>query len=217
MNLLGLREIGKLTVTKSALSTLIVIIPMIVGFFTYLPFEIELIAVIITSVLNIILVSREFKQPTVDFDGMLELWVNSLWHDNQLHHYRSNIMILDGKWYEKSKSKQLRIKYRYHMAGYVDRDFCIKQNQGCAGRAFTSKKPHWVDLTVPDAHGTYGIDAGEVWDNMKSVLSVPIILKGKALGTLNIDSDLEINKSGLNQEKIYTVTQAYADLIAVLL
>ena len=122
-----------------------------------------------------------------------------------------------SKWYEISKPKELQIKYRYNMAGHVDRDFCVKQSEGCAGRAFTRKMPQWVDLTVPDAHGAFGIDTSKVWTNMKSLLSVPIILNDKVLGTLNIDSDLKIDKSRFNQEKIYTVTQAYADLIAVLL
>ena len=54
MNLSKLKEIAKLTVTKSALSTLIVITPMILSFYTKLPFETWVIAVGVTAVLNII-------------------------------------------------------------------------------------------------------------------------------------------------------------------
>jgi hypothetical protein len=213
---LGLRDIINLAVTKSALSTLIVIITMVIGFFASLPVEIEIAAVIATAILNVILVSKEYKQPTVNFDSMLELLVKSLWENEKTHLYRSNIMLLDGHWYSR-KPKKLRIKYRYNMVGCVDRDFCLEQSQGCAGRAFTTKNPYWVDVSIPEAHEKYYVDSGKVWCNMKSVLSVPIILEGKTLGTLNIDSTLDLNASGFNQEKIYTVTQAYADLVALLI
>jgi site-specific DNA-methyltransferase (adenine-specific) len=52
---------------------------------------------------------------------------------------------------------------------------------------------------------------------MKSVMSVPIFEESKPIGVLNIDSDLDLATSKLNEEKAYINASAYSDMIASLL
>lgn len=49
---------------------------------------------------------------------------------------------------------------------------------------------------------------------MKSVMSVPIFEDNETVGVLNIDSDLDLAASGLDEEKVYNIASAYSDLIA---
>ena len=206
---LGLRRILKLS-TKTALSTLILIIPLALGLWENLDFVYKILLILVTGVLNIVFVYYDYKQPTWEIRNLLELMVRSLWGPNQASHFRSNIMVQDHK------TKKLCIKDHYNMMGAIDRAFTVDPNQGCAGRAFSTQRPFWVDVTK-STHEKYLIDSGQVWASMKSVMSVPIVLQGKNMGVLNIDSDLDINTSKLNQEKVYSTAMAYSDIIARLL
>lgn len=207
---LKVRRISRLSTIRSALSTLILIIPLILGFWETLELQYKILLILLTGVLNFVFIFYEYKQPTLEVGSLLELMVKSLWGPSQSAHFRSNVMVQD------TKTKKLHINHSYNMMGHVDRDFKLDINQGCAGRAFSMNKPFWVNITE-STHEKYLVDSGQVWSNMKSVMSVPVSLQGKVVGVLNIDSDLELNASELNQEKVYSTAIAYSDIIARLL
>ena len=207
---LGIKRIIKLSGIKSVLSTLILIIPLALGLWENLGLTYKAMLIFITGMLNLVFVYYDYKQPTWDIRSMLELMVKSLWGPDQASHFRGNVMVQDPK------TKKLHIKYSYNMMGAVDRDFTLDPDHGCAGRAFSTNQPYWVDITK-SAHEKYFVDSGQVWSNMKSVMSVPISSGGKIVGVLSIDSDLDLNTSKLNEEKAYTIAMAYSDIVARLL
>lgn len=103
------------------------------------------------------------------------------------------------------------------MMGAHDRDIVLEPNQGCAGNCYSTAQPFWVNITEMDIHKKYSVDPQKVWANMKSVMSVPIFENSETIGVLNIDSDLDLATSKLNEEKVYIIASAYSDLIGSLL
>jgi putative methionine-R-sulfoxide reductase with GAF domain len=102
------------------------------------------------------------------------------------------------------------------MMGAVDRQFCIKLDQGCAGRAFESKREMVVDLTEK-AHEDFNIDSRDVWSEMKSILSVPIFEDEehtKVKGVLNVDSDLIVANTKFFDTTVIRVVRIYSDWIS---
>jgi hypothetical protein len=197
---------------RSALSTLIVIIPLVIGLWDNLSVYLKASLVLATAILNAIFVYYDFKSPTWEIWKMLELMVKSLWGPNDgPAHFRSNVMMYG------QKANRLRIKHSYNMMGARDRDISLEPNQGCAGNCYSTGEPFWVDITEADTHRTYSVDPHKVSQNMKSVMSVPIFENGKTVGVLNIDSDLDLATSKLNEEKAYIIASAYSDLVASLL
>lgn len=170
----------------------------------------KILLILLTGTLNFVFIFYDYRQPTWEIESILELMVRSLWGPSQASHFRSNVMV------QNSKTKKLHIKHSFNMMGAVDRDFTLAPAQGCAGRAFSTHQPFWVDITK-STHEKYFIDSGQVWSSMKSVMSVPISFEGKTVGVLNIDSDLDLDVSELNQEKVYSTALAYSDMIARLL
>jgi transcriptional regulator with GAF, ATPase, and Fis domain len=201
----------KISSVKSALSTLILIIPLALGLWESLGILYKALLIIMTALLNFIFVYYDYKRPAWKIENLLELMVKSLWGADQSSHFRSNIMIYD------SKTKKLKIEHSYNMMGAVDRNLELELDRGCAGKAFTDKNTFWVDLTQA-AHEKYLIDPQKVWSSMKSVMSIPIFLDDEVIGVLNIDSDLELNKVFLldnrGDNKVLNIASAYSDLIA---
>lgn len=168
--------------------------------------------VIATALLNAVFVYCDYKKPAWEIEKMLELMVKSLWGTSDgPAHFRSNVMT----YY--SKANKLRIRNSYNMMGARDRDIVLEPNQGCAGNCYSRAQPFWVDITEADIHREYSIDPQEVWENMKSVMSVPIFEDSKVIGVLNIDSDLDLATSKLDEEKVYSIASAYSDLMGGLL
>lgn len=197
---------------KPALSTLILILPIVLGSWDNLDIYIKAGLVTATAILNIIFVYYDYKKPAWKIEKVLELMVKSLWGPSVgSAHFRSNVMIFD------SKANKLRIKHSYNMMGYRDRNIVLEPNQGCAGNCFSTGEPFWVDITKIDIHKKYSIDPQKVWANMKSVMSVPISEDSKIVGVLNIDSNLDLVTSKLNEEKVYIIASAYSELIESLL
>lgn len=143
----------------------------------------------------------------MNINELLELMVISLWGSKDTSHYRTNVMLYDDK------TKKLKIKHDYNMLGKVDRAIELLSNQGCAGKAYTLDRETWVDLTVA-THESFGLDTNDVWKDMKSVVSVPIRIDCKIVGVLNIDSDFELSKSELDDDKVLNAARAYSDMIA---
>lgn len=131
----------------------------------------------------------------------------SLWMKKR-EHFRANVMI------DNPKKKILTINYSSaNMMGAVDRNFCIKYNQGCTGEAFTKKKVTVVDLKQK-SHKDYQINPSNVWSEMKSILSVPIFEDGnpsKVIGVLNIDSDLDVASTRFLDTNVINVVNTYSD------
>jgi hypothetical protein len=197
---------------KSALSTLILIIPIVLGFWNNLDIYPKAGFVTATALLNVVFVYYDYKKPGWEIEKMLELMVKSLWGTSDgPAHFRSNVMIYD------SKANKLRVKHSYNMMGARDRDIVLEPNQGCAGSCYSSGEPFWVDITEMDTHKIYSIDPQKVWQDMKSVMSVPIFEGRKTIGVLNIDSNLDLATSKLDEEKVYSIASGYSDLIASLL
>ena len=197
---------------KSALSTLILIVPIVLGFWDNIDIYVKAGFVMVTALLNVIFVYYDYKKPAWKIEKMLELMVKSLWGTSDgPAHFRSNVMMYD------SKVNKLRIKTSYNMMGARDRDIVLEPNQGCAGNCYSTGQPFWVDITAMDIHKKYSIDPQKVWANMKSVMSVPIFEDSKPIGVLNIDSDLDLATSKLDEEKAYINASAYSNMIASLL
>lgn len=193
---------------KSALSTLILIVPIVLGFWNNLDSYLKAVFVIVIASFNVIFVYYDYKKPAWKIEKMLELMIKSLWGTDQASHFRSNVMIFE------SKTSKLQIKHSYNMMGMIDRNLALQAGNGCAGKAFKDENAFWVDLTQA-THESYLVDSKRVWSDMKSVMSVPINLDGKVIGVLNIDSSLELKSVFLdNEEKVLNVARAYSDLVA---
>lgn len=204
---MNVRRILRLSATRSALSTLLLIIPIVIGVWESLDIIYKAGLVALLGIVNFYFVYYEYKQPNFEIEKMLELMVKSLWGPENSSHFRSNVMMFNPK------TEKLQIKYQYNMMGAVDRDFKLAPDQGCAGRAFSRKKPFWVDI-LESTHEKYFVDSGQVWSSMKSVMSVPIFLQKDTIGVLNIDSDLDMNTSKFDQENVYILVNAYSEMIA---
>lgn len=207
---MNLGRILKLSATRYALSTLLLIIPIVIGVWESLDLIYQAGIISVLGILNFCFVYYEYKQPSLEIEDILELMVKSLWGPENSSHFRSNVMLYNPK------SRKLQIKYRYNMMGAVDRDFQLAVGRGCAGRAFSEKMPFWVDI-LKSSHEKYYVDSGKVWKSMKTVMSVPIYLQEDPAGVLNVDSDLDMNTSKFNDENVYIIVNAYSDMIARLL
>lgn len=198
----------KLPGVKSALSTLLVLLPVVTGFWENWATIYKILLVVVFALVNFIFVYIDSKQPSWKINDMLELMITSLW-GKEAHHFRSNVMILN------SKTNKFHIQHSCHMQGAIDRKLSLGLNEGCAGRAFSTNEPFVVDLTKA-THAQYGIDATRVWNSMKSVMSVPICDDEHGehvIGVLNIDSDLDNDTVNFFEDKVLNTVNAYADLI----
>lgn len=194
---------------KSAISTLILIIPLSLGLWENLDIIYKVLLVSIIGILNIIFVYYDYKRPKWNIEDMLRLMNLSLWGQDSSH-FRSNVMLYN------SKTKKLHMKYRCNMMGAKDRNLILEPNQGCAGQTFTNNTPYVVDLTQA-THGQYSIDKNKVWSSMKSVMSVPICDDEdhlNVIGVLNIDSDLDVNTAKFFDDKVLNTANVYSDLVA---
>ena len=194
---------------KSSLSTLILIIPLALGLWENLELLYKILLIAATAILNLVFVYYDYKRPVWKIEDMLGLMAMSLWGRDRSH-FRSNVMLFDPK------TKKLAIKYRCNMMGAIDRNLCLKPNQGCAGEAFTNNRAAVVDL-IQATHDQYRIDPSQVWPTMKSVMSVPICDNEDhvhVIGVLNIDSDLEVNAAKFFDDKVLNTANVYSDLVA---
>lgn len=207
---MSFKRFFRLSATRSALSTLLLIIPILLGYWEQLALPYKAFMIAVLGIINFYLVYNEYKKPRLKIENFLELMVKSLWGPESASHFRSNIMVYN------SKSENLQIKYNYNMMGAVDREFEIGKDQGCAGRAFSNKQPFWVDI-LASSHGKYFVESGKVWSDMRSVMSVPIIKEKAVIGVLNVDSDLDLSTSKFDQGDVFIIVNAYSDLIAEVL
>jgi hypothetical protein len=198
---------------KSALSTIILIIPLVLGLWNDLKLEYKIVFVALTAGLNYGFVYYDYKKPKWKIEDMLNAMNLSLWSDKN-QHFRANVMLFN------SKKNTIAIKYlSTSMMGATDRKLCIGSNQGCAGEAFKTKREMVVDLTQ-QTHEDYHINPRDVWSEMKSVVSVPIFEDEEhtiVSGILNVDSDLEVNETKFFDTNVIRVISVYADWISELI
>jgi hypothetical protein len=201
--------------TKAALSSLILVVPLLFELKGWWPLwpEIHLVLIGVMAVAQFALVYNDTqRQPRLNIEGLIELMTKSLIRPEDLHHFRANVAIYNAR------SKTLRVGYTFNMMGHVDRRLELSVDQGCAGKSFLTRLPVWADLTLVK-HEEYLVNAARVWKLMRSVLSVPIMRKNKtdSIGVLSVDSDLTMTESELNSETIIYAVNAYADVIGTLL
>ena len=152
----------------------------------------------------------------------------ALLYDNFLRSDSNTIYRLNVMFYN-DITKKLKIYVHYLMENYVDADYELDYDKGCAGTAFKyaleegSRRPVYVDLIEQGTkyaiylnepvhlldenrraelgHEKYGVKGSTVWQDMRSIVSVPIFdSEGIPLGTLNVDCNKRLNESILKEK-----------------
>ncbi|MCH7560341.1 MAG: hypothetical protein IIC67_03055 [Thaumarchaeota archaeon] len=126
-------------------------------------------------------------------------------------YFRANIMLFNPI------SKKLKIVANYQMIGYKDENLEIGFDQGGAGYAFTKNKVEVVDLYMKK-HSDYNIDSDTIWEQMKSIVSVPITDEDKnSIGVLNIDTDMLYQTAGFHTTDFQNGLRMQSQIIAKIL
>ncbi len=196
----------------SFIFSLVIIIPLFFDVFI-IKYGLKLFLLILLFLINFIITYYDItRYPLkISLENLPELMVKSLFGDNY-HNYRSNVMF-----YYKRKNI-LKMHYRYNMMGADDRNFEInisKYSDLCASTAFFKKTTAIMEVEDSDSHKRL-VSKGQIWKEMKSVMSVPIYNKNKKkiIGILNIDSKLDAEKAKFYESKTNTILNAYADIIS---
>ena len=111
--------------------------------------------------------------------------------------YRANVMLLDPI------DNMLKITAQYNMDGYIDKNISLQADTGGAGKGLQNDSVERVDL-VMQRHSDFKIDPNKVWRDMKTIFCVPIHdSDGNRLGVLCIDSDNQISKTRLYDDRSF--------------
>jgi hypothetical protein len=161
--------------------------------------------------ISIILSPRLHPTDRIILEKILRLTLNSLTGINQKN-YRANIMLLD------LSDNLLKIAVKYNMAGHRDQNITIKPNTGGIGEALMNDRVARVDLLL-NRHSYYQLDENQIWEEMKSLYSIPIHdKKGYLLGVLNIDSKLDIRETKFyNNPEFDQCVELAADILGEIL
>ena len=201
-------------IVLSAIISLALIIPLFFDIFPQLKFEYKLWIIGGFFVLNIILGYYDIKSFTlkVNIDTLLGLMIKSVYKD-RWPHYRSNVMI-----YSRIR-KNLKIYFSFNMEGHNDRNIVIKPNNEdhidlSASQAFLTKDPICLICANVPAHNNLVLHH-RVWDQMKSVTSIPILNKkgNKVIAILNIDSEYALRTTQFDDTKKCIIFNLYSDII----
>ncbi|HEY5619656.1 MAG TPA: hypothetical protein VIK60_17075 [Vicinamibacterales bacterium] len=107
-----------------------------------------------------------------------------------------------------------------------DLDIEIDAMAGVSGQAALNRRPAFGDISLPLQPGgpDWGLREAEkskVRQTLKSILSVPVFDRadpeGPLLATLQVDSDLSLADSGLDQEEKWRMAERFADVVSLLL
>ncbi|NMC60337.1 MAG: GAF domain-containing protein [Candidatus Methanofastidiosa archaeon] len=206
------KKLFALSITKSALSTLILIIPLLYELYKDIPIKYKLSFIILVAIINIYLVRNEIRKPNIKIEELLEMLIKTISKGDRraIGEYRANIMLYNHK------SNILEMKYHYNMMGSIDRDLIIDSNSGCCGIAFKENKPIWVDLEENPEAG-YISDRKRTWGDMKSIISVPISTNNgrEIVGILNVDTKNKVDD--ISQENVYETINMYSYIISKIL
>lgn len=126
-------------------------------------------------------------------------------------YFRTNVMLFNPI------SKKLKIVVSYNMTGYKDQNLEINFDQGGAGSAFTRNEIQVVDLYMKK-HEDYNINADTVWEQMKSIISVPITDEDQnPIGVLNIDTDMLYQPAGFHTTEFQNMLRMQSQIITKIL
>ncbi len=189
---------------------MIVIIPF---FFDNIGLFLKFVLLVVVAALNICIVYFDIRSTPLALDvrELLRLMLDSLYGREYLGHFRTNIMLFD----EKKKELAIVDKYSINMEGHPDRFISFDQHTGLCGKAFRDNTTHSEDFRI-HKHEEYNVDPGKVWNEMMSLVCVPIRHPEthKSVGVLNVDSDLSIDKTRFNEPKVVIAINEYAHLIS---
>lgn len=209
---MNFKEFFDLSITRSALATSILIIPMIYDFYDNTPTIIKIVLISSVVVINIALISQEIKRPNIKIEELLEALIRAicLFDGNDIGDYRANIMIYNDK------TNKLEMRYYYNMIGSTDWGLKVDIDpSSCCGYAFNYKRAMAVDL-MKDPIAGYSSDIAKLSENIKIILSTPIrdINTGISIGVLNIDSRLEAKESSIGNQSVRETANAFAYIIS---
>jgi hypothetical protein len=207
-----IKKIFALSITKSALTTLILIIPLLYELYDEISIVYKLIFIIIVAIINIYLVRNEMRRPNIKIEELLEMLIKTICKGDRraIGEYRANIMLYNPR------STTLEMKYHYNMMGSIDRDLIIDSNSGCCGNAYQYRQPIWANLEEKPEAG-YISDRAKTWADMKSIISVPINTNNghEIIGILNVDTKNRIDD--ISQEHVYETLNMYSYIISKIL
>ena len=138
------------------------------------------------------------------------------------NHVRVNIM----KFSADAKRRRVEAATAFNMEKDPDLDLEIDAMAGVSGQAALNRRPALGDISMPLQPGgpDWGLRDAEkanVRQSLKSILSVPVLNRadpdGPLLATLQIDSDLSLAESGLDQEEKWRMAERFADVVSLLL
>jgi len=129
-----------------------------------------------------------------------EFVVSSFWGDSK--NYRSCIFL------HNAIDKELNMYATYHMTGHVDYMMSLKDGTGTSGLAYKNKRPSMADFGSGFTHEDRGIKSSDVWNEMQSMLAVPILDSDEvALGVLSVDSSDGLATSKFNNKDLNVCLQ----------
>ncbi len=119
---------------------------------------------------------------------------------------RANVMLPRGN--------KLYIEYSVNMEDAPDLNMALDKGVGCAGTAWEIGKMVYGDLTIGRPQN-WGLSKKqtEMTKLLKSILSVPIIAKGRVIGVLNLDSTEPIYKVKFDRRGVQRIVAKTALLI----
>lgn len=139
-----------------------------------------------------------FPSPDRRFDDLLEMFpefvVKTFWHDEET--FRSSIFLHDAV------KKELKMHTSCDMTGYIDYNLGLPDGTGIVGFAYERRKTMiWDGGVFP--HEEYGVDSSKVWNDMKSILAVPILDRDNIpLGALSIDTNKRYTDARFDDDNI---------------
>lgn len=193
---------------------MVLIIPLVLDIFPEFKIEIKILVITLFFILNIIFSYFDITAYTlkINLETLLELMVMSM-YGKKHNHYRSNIMLYS--WWKRT----LKIFYSYNMGGHHDRNFEIRlddQNHAdlCASSAYNTGDYICLKCRDVPAHNQL-VNQHRIWEEMKSVASVPIRNKrrNKIIGILNIDSEYSLRTTQFKKPTKYILLNYYSDII----
>jgi hypothetical protein len=114
----------------------------------------------------------------------------------------------------------------FNMEGDPDWDLEIDETAGVSGQAVLHRRPAFGDISLPLQPGgpDWGLrdtEKARIRRTLMSILSVPVFdpadPTGALLATLQVDSDLPLSESGLDQEEKWRLAERFADVVSLLL
>jgi hypothetical protein len=114
-------------------------------------------------------------------DLVPEFIIKTFYPDDKI--FRSSIFLHDAV------KKELKMRASYNMSGDVDYMIALPDTAGAVGIAYNNKKNHYWDGSKL-THEDRGVNSSQVWEDMKSILAVPILDNNNiALGAISIDTN----------------------------